>query len=235
MKKPGRAVLITVCCVLFLMVTALTASAGEERWVEVEGVENVRDIGGYPAGDTTLAWGRIYRAADISNITDGGMAVLDELGVATVVDLRPHESTEELSDRLEASGIRLVSLPMERDELSNRAEYYRRIIVLSRESLTELLYLASDKDTLPILLFDEEGVDEVEVAAMLLMGAAGVSGDDLVSDYLLSNQAGADLREEWGRHIVDYFDEYGGIRYYTNAILDIPSTTIDLIHNNLTR
>jgi len=235
MKYPGRTVIIALCCVFFMTATATHSWAGEKRWVEVEGVENLRDIGGYSAEGKTLAWGRVYRAADISGITDGGIAALGELGVVTVVDLRPHGDTEDLRNRLETSGIRLVSLPMEKDDLSNKAEFYRRIIVLSRESLTELLYLAADEDTLPILLFDEEGIDEVEVATMFLMGAAGVSRDDLVLDYLLSNQAGADVREEWGHHIVDYFDEYGGIRYYMNAILDIPQTTIDLIQNNLIR
>ncbi|MBN1880941.1 MAG: tyrosine-protein phosphatase [Deltaproteobacteria bacterium] len=234
MKYAGRALFITICCMV-LVTAAVSAPAGEERWIEVEGVENVRDIGGYPAGDDTLAWGRIYRSADITGITDTGIAVLEGLGVVTVVDLRPHPDAEALTGRLEASGIRLVSLPMEKDELSDKAEFYRRIIVLGRDSLAELLFLAADERALPMLLFDGEGTDEVEVAAMLLMGAAGVSGDDLVRDYLLSNQAGADVREEWGRHIVDYFDEYGGIRYYTQSILNVPTTTIDLIHNNLIR
>jgi protein-tyrosine phosphatase len=232
MKYAGYAILIAICCALCLSASPVVA---EERWVEVEGVENVRDIGGYPAGDDTLAWGSVYRSADLSGVTDGGIATLMELGVATVVDLRPHPDAGELTTRLDAAGIHLVSLPMEKDSLADKAEFYRRIIVLGRESLTELLHLAADEGALPMLIFDEKGVHEVEVATMLLMGAAGVSGDDLVDDYLLSNQAGADVREEWGRHIVDYFDEYGGVLYYTDAILHIPPTTIDRIHKNLTR
>jgi len=233
MKYSGYGVLIFLCCAVIL--TAPYTAAAGDRWIEVEGVENVRDIGGYSTGDDTLAWGNVYRSADLSGITDGGIATLTELGVKTVVDLRPHADVEGLTIRLEATDIRMVSLPMEQDRLSDKAEFYRRIIVLGRESLTELLYLAMEENNLPMLIFDEKGIHEVEVATMLLMGTAGVSGDDLVHDYLLSNQAGADVREDWGRHIVDYFEEYGGISYYTDAILHIPPATIDRIHKNLTR
>ena len=235
MKISERSVICVVCCLILMLTAALPAVAGEERWIAVEGVENLRDIGGYPAGEDTLSWGKVYRSADISGITDDGLAALSELGIATVVDLRPHPDVGALSDRLNAADIRLVSLPMERDALSDKAEFYRRIIVLGRDSLTELLYLAADEGALPMLIFDEEGVHEVEVGTMLLMGATGVSNENLIADYLLSNEAGADVREEWGRHILNYFEEYGGIDYYMDAILDISPTTINLIHDNLTR
>jgi hypothetical protein len=107
------------------------------------------------------------------------------------------------------------------------------MIVNSRESLIGLLMLLADEDNLPMVIFDEDGVNEVDAAAQLVLLTLGVSGPDVVSDYLLSNKYHALLKREWGEIIVRYFDEYGGMDYYNTKILGISSDRIGRIRENL--
>ncbi|KAH8884222.1 hypothetical protein GQ53DRAFT_752274 [Thozetella sp. PMI_491] len=57
----------------------------------VEGMQNVRDIGGYPvAGQPgkVIRRGLVFRSADPGKLTDNGVKALQELGITHVYDLR---------------------------------------------------------------------------------------------------------------------------------------------------
>ena len=122
---------------------------------------------------------------------------------------------------------------MERDDLKDKAEFYRRIIVKSRKSLVELINILSDLENLPSLIFDDGGVHEVEVATMFVLGSLGVGREDLISDYLLSNRTGVGLKAEWGGHIVQYFEDYGGMDYYIVNVLGISPEVLKNVRDNL--
>jgi len=223
-------VLAAALIVLVFMVSP--APAQDTRWVEVGGVANFRDTGGYPAGGGTVKSGLLFRSGDLSGITGDGTGDLARLGVVTVVDLREGGDPSRLRELLRGS-VSVVSLPMHADPLKDRNDYYKRMIVNSRESLIGLLVLLADEDNLPMVIFDEDGVHEVDAAAHLVLLTLGVSGPDVVSDYLLSNRYHALLKREWGEIIVRYFDEYGGMDYYTTKILGISPDQISRIRENL--
>lgn len=233
-KKAGY--LIPILTLLLLVVVPLAGNSLEEqgRWVSIDGAsENFRDAGEYEADGGTVKTGLLYRAGDISGIGSPGAKALKELGIKTVVDMRDVPADAKLEKLLSNAGIRVVRLPMKRDNLRDKAEFYRRIIVLSRKSLTGLLDLISDEDNLPILIFDNDGVHEVEVATLFILGAVGVSGEDRLDDYLLSNERGANLQRGWGEHIIKYFDDYGGMEQYINNILKVSPATMKNVKKNL--
>lgn len=60
------------------------------NWIELEGVVNVRDVGGLPAADgRTIRPGVLIRSADLTGLTEADVVrLVDELGVRRVVDLR---------------------------------------------------------------------------------------------------------------------------------------------------
>ena len=225
--------LIISMAIFLSMFYSTIATTAESRWVDVDGVKNFRDVGGYDTPDGTLKWGVLFRSADLSGITPEGIETLKELGIVTLVDLKPEPISGDIEGILKDAGFVVVKLPMERDTLKDKAEFYRRIIVKGRKSLTELLSLLSDSKNLPMVIFDEGGVSEVEVATMFVLGACGVQRENIISDYLLSNTIGAGLNEEWGGYIVQYFDEYGGIDYYITSILKISPEIVNNIKNNL--
>ena len=60
------------------------------NWIELEGVVNVRDVGGLPAADgRRIRPGVLIRSANLNSITEADVArLVDELGVRRVLDLR---------------------------------------------------------------------------------------------------------------------------------------------------
>ena len=64
-----------------------------KRCVSVDGIYNMRDLGGLPRHDGgAVPRGRIYRADNLANLSSEGVAALLRLGVRTVIDLRQDEA-----------------------------------------------------------------------------------------------------------------------------------------------
>jgi protein-tyrosine phosphatase len=224
---------LLLAVLVFLAFPVYLAEARDGRWIDVNGVSNFRDMGGYPAGGGTVKNGVLFRSGDLSKISADGMGDLRRLGIVTVVDLRIESGDSSRIEELSGGAVTVKRLAMRADPIKDRNDYYKRMIVNSRESLIGLLALLADGKNLPMVIFDEDGINEVDVAAQFILLGLGVSGPDAVSDYLFSNERGASLKREWGEIIVRYFDEYGGMDYYTTKILGISSDQIGRIRKNL--
>lgn len=66
------------------------------RWIELDGVVNMRDLGGLPTRDgRTTREGRLIRSDNLQDLSEGDVRrLVDELGVSDVVDLRSHVEYE---------------------------------------------------------------------------------------------------------------------------------------------
>ena len=61
------------------------------QFLDSDGAFNFRDVGGRASVDGgVLRTGRLYRSASLDTLTDEGHRQLEQLGVATVLDLRSH-------------------------------------------------------------------------------------------------------------------------------------------------
>jgi protein-tyrosine phosphatase len=223
---------LLVALILFIW-PARPANALDTRWVDVKGTSNFRDMGGYPAGAGTVKSGVLFRSDDLSKVGTEGVEDLVKLGIVTVVDLRAEAGDPARIEGLSRGAFRVVRLPMRADSIKDKNDYFKRMIVNSRQSLIDLLVLLADKKNLPIVIFDEDGINQVDVAGEFILLTIGVNGPDVISEYLLSNKRGAELKPEWGEIIVRYFDEYGGMEYYTTRILGLSSDQIGRIRENL--
>lgn len=59
------------------------------RCLELEGAYNVRDIGGYPTVDgQSVRWRQVYRADSLHLLTERDLAVIADLGLVAIYDLR---------------------------------------------------------------------------------------------------------------------------------------------------
>ncbi len=224
---------LVLCALSIFIWSPPSAYALDGRWMDVEGVTNFRDMGGYPAAGGTVKTGVLFRSDDLSKLSPNGVQDLKRLGIKTAIDVREGETQSPAAGVLAGSGVTVVRLPMHPDPIRDKNDYYKRMIVNSRESLVGLLVLLSDKKNLPVVIFDTNGIDEVDVAAQIILLTLRVPGPDVVSEYLLSNTRGAGLKKEWGEIIVRYFDEYGGMDYYTTKILGLSSDQIGRIRENL--
>src|SRR5260370_41599244 len=65
------------------------ALADPTRKLPLAGCVNFRDLGGYPTADGGRGrWRRLFRADGLTRLDDRDCALLGELGLATVIDLR---------------------------------------------------------------------------------------------------------------------------------------------------
>lgn len=60
-----------------------------QRNIPISGMNNFRDLGGYPTGDgKTVRWGKLYRSDHIFNADEKGLEQLKTLGIHTIIDYR---------------------------------------------------------------------------------------------------------------------------------------------------
>ena len=71
------------------------------RYVTVDGIYNMRDLGGLPRHDGgTVPRGRFYRADNLASLPPDGVATVLRLGIRTVIDLRQDEAARMLPNPL---------------------------------------------------------------------------------------------------------------------------------------
>ena len=64
------------------------------RRIELPGLMNLRDVGGYPAGGGFLRWRALLRSDGLHRLDAGDAAVLAGVGLRTIVDLRTPAETQ---------------------------------------------------------------------------------------------------------------------------------------------
>ena len=75
-----------------------------DRILQIEGVANFRDVGGYKTADgKRVRRGLVYRSGSLAQLTDAGLEKLGALGIKLVCDLRGADELEDGPDRLPTS------------------------------------------------------------------------------------------------------------------------------------
>ena len=222
----------------YFAVTTGDASApvwAGDRAVEVRSVENLRDLGGYPAADgRTVRWGRFFRgAALLCGMQPGERRVLDGLGLAQVFDLRTGEEASAapdllpmgaayraapaFADRGDAGRLLQMDLTSRIRSVRTRAdaEPVRRMFSGIYEelpfanpayrSVLDALDMPDGKPGVPLLLHCTAGKDRTGIGCALILLALGVSREIVLEDYMLSQP----YREASNRRLLAHFAELG--------------------------
>jgi protein-tyrosine phosphatase len=170
-----------------------------ERHVEFDGCFNFRDLGGYATVDGHWVRPRLlYRADGPHALTDGDVATLRDLGLATVLDLR---TGPEVEDRgryaTHLPGVAEHHLPLtdvlpDPDELPSWidplvvAGQYRSMLENGSDAIARALEILSSASEYPALLHCSAGKDRTGILSAVLLGLLGVPDDTIVADYALS-------------------------------------------------
>ncbi len=116
-------VLISICPVLAIAQLA----DSNKRLVRMEGAINFRDVGGYKTADgKEVAWGKVFRSADVSKLTDKDLTVLDAKNIHTVIDFRGVKESEKAPDHL-LPGTDYTLCPAGSDSLPNTKDIVARM------------------------------------------------------------------------------------------------------------
>lgn len=188
-----------------------------ERVLELQGVHNFRDFGGYGVAEGgRLKRGLLWRSGQHHGATEDDLAQIAALGLADVFDLRSSVERNShpcrrpdgfsaivyLSDDPQPHAPRIAAPHMaaaadttrQRDAASTREGMRRNYgaIAFRPELIAmmrqQLAVLAEGRG--PSLVNCMAGKDRTGIAVAMIQLATGVHRDDVVADYLLTNVAG---------------------------------------------
>lgn len=184
------------------------------RHIPLEGASNFRDFGGYPTDDgRQVKWRTLYRSDRLSGLTPADYETLAEHGIRLVCDLRRHleldraptrwlgEPTPELwhaplfDDSVKPSILQVMSLDGDARKDPARVrelmiDIYRRMVTAPEtlQRLREIFARLAAAENYPVLIHCSGGKDRTGVTCALLLSLLGVSRDDVMADYLLTQQ-----------------------------------------------
>ncbi len=187
-----------------------------QRVLSTAGIHNFRDYGGYAVGGAgSMRKGVLFRSGEHAHATDADLALVDQLGVTSIFDLRGKGEREQAPCRRSprfaaqiycADGETAQSAPHAQaataiDGAAARETMCRRYAeVPYRPYLTDVYrdaFRVLSTTSGPTLMYCTAGKDRTGILAALIQTALGVHPDDVMADYLLTNTVGdAEARVE---------------------------------------
>lgn len=169
----------------------------------LEGQHNFRDLGGLPAGNGFVTRsGMIYRSGDLSSITDNDIDILENIGLAMVIDFRSERERIRRPNRQIASVKEIRNIAITDSARDMAMEYiakndaaglenvlindYRRIIRENQEEYRQFLHELAFSPHLPVVFHCVAGKDRTGLASVFLLTALGVEFDCVFENYIAS-------------------------------------------------
>ncbi|KAI9264056.1 tyrosine phosphatase family-domain-containing protein [Phascolomyces articulosus] len=200
------------------------------RWIDVEGVKNFRDIGGWPIKDGSgyVRERTVFRSAQLGGITKNGIQTLRHLGITGVFDFRSDIELKDQSMRMpEISGITHYQCPMFKDEdfapekkEENLLNFfqgpegvfkgYRDMLVKAKDQYRKIfLYILEHPDD-AIIVHCRMGKDRTGLFFALLLGICGVDDDIIANEFAMTTIGAWEPKktlEVWAQHLGITFDQ----------------------------
>ncbi|MFC4231356.1 tyrosine-protein phosphatase [Parasediminibacterium paludis] len=186
------------------MATFAQINDSTQRQVKLQGAVNVRDLGGYATkSGKAVKWGKIYRSAEINNLTPTDLDTLRNRKIDYVLDFRGPAEFTTAPDKLPVGATR-ISLPSGSEDVGDRGKmmqsmmkattgdsimlpFYANIAPFTnryKPMFETLLHHAKDS---AVLFHCTAGKDRTGIAAALILYALGVDEQTIMNDYLASN------------------------------------------------
>lgn len=184
--------------------------SGFDRIWALDGVENFRDFGGYATrSGRRMRTGRLYRSAHHAQATPADLERIEALRLHSLVDLRRPAERERMPNlRPAACPAQVVDNDIvdEPEDLFQKhlhdsdhsvqamqaymRDYYKKAPFEPRhiDLYARYFRLIAEADG-PVLIHCAAGKDRTGLLAALTHHLVGVSEDDIVADYLLTNNA----------------------------------------------
>ncbi|HZF44772.1 MAG TPA: tyrosine-protein phosphatase [Sphingomonadaceae bacterium] len=166
-----------------------------ERVLPLEQGSNFRDIGGYTTADgKTVRWGKAFRTGAMPMLTEADYALLGQIDIDSIVDLRSLEERDVAPDLLDdRTGALFLSNDYSIRPLfaawgkGNGENTYQGMEKLLKPQLRSIFkrLLAGDG---AVVYHCSAGQDRTGIATALIYDFLGVDRDTILKDYHLSTQ-----------------------------------------------
>ncbi|KAH8107076.1 protein-tyrosine phosphatase-like protein [Cristinia sonorae] len=182
-------------------------------FVIVDGVYNFRDIGSYPATGNgfVVKPAYVYRSADPSQITEKGVKQLRDLGIKKIFSFRSPLRANRASLITSMDGVDIVYVQVSKaeaipgdmekdlqlfaqDPTEAFRRMYRSMLETGGPAFGTIFKHVSENPDKPCLIHCAVGKDRTGVFSALYLSLLGVSEDDIVKDYVLSDYGIAPMR-----------------------------------------
>lgn len=249
--------------------TMLDIDHPEQRVISFNGVSNFRDIGGYRGAENgTVKWGQVYRSAHLCQLDEQDVVKLEELGIRCSIDLRgqlesernayAYDFLQRQECAIEPEVARLVNESVSKNGAItvNEAHEFMHQMYQSFSSTYVGQFSRFFKHVIqaptPIVVHCTAGKDRTGFACAMLLSALGVQRDDILDDYLLTQQhynvqlesrKGVDLaamKVLWGVSVEylastldDITREFGGVAPFLEKALGIDDAHIATLRHKL--
>jgi protein tyrosine/serine phosphatase len=188
---------------------SLSARFPPTRFLPTQGIHNLRDYGGYAvAGGSRVKTGLLFRSGQHIEASDADLALLDGLDVRTIIDLRGNSERESFpcrrSDAFNADVIFYdgetassppheaaagAGLTAEKARQRMVALYTRMPVNPAMISMFSRFFKVLDERDGGSLVHCFAGKDRTGIAATMLLHVLGVQHDDVVEEFMLTNEA----------------------------------------------
>ncbi|MBR4769467.1 MAG: tyrosine-protein phosphatase [Clostridia bacterium] len=161
------------------------------RNLTVDGVTNVRDLGGWATEDGgRVRQGLLFRGSKLVQnnsktkliVTEAGIKTMcNELGIKSEIDLRLTSKLGGLTSSPLGSTVTFYSCPMD----DNAALFFTE--ENNMKSIRDVFAVLADEKNYPVYFHCSIGTDRTGLIAWLVNGLCGVTENDLWRDYVFSN------------------------------------------------
>ncbi|MFC0204807.1 tyrosine-protein phosphatase [Novosphingobium soli] len=183
-----------------------------DRVLALQGVHNFRDAGGYAvAGGGRIRRGTVWRSGQHHDATDADLTRIADLGLASVFDLRTSRerdrhpcrraqgfvaevffaSDPELHHAPHVAAAQTTRQRTAEDTRESLVRNYGRICFRPElQAMIRAWFERLEMGGGPSLVHCMAGKDRTGIAVAMLHAALGVHRDDIMADYLMTNDAG---------------------------------------------
>ena len=150
------------------------------RWITIDGVGNVRDMGGWKAaGGKKVKYGMLYRGRKLEDVKDTGLATIKQLGFKTELDIR--YENQKFQTPGTGMNYEFINSPGQYDSvIKGNPEVFKA-------SYKRVFELLADKNNYPFYAHCNAGADRTGTYAFIVNGVLGVSYEDLTRDFELTS------------------------------------------------